>query len=505
MASPLSLRTLTLELNGDAVAVLTLNRPDEANAINAEMAAELRTAAVAIAHDPAVRAVLIQSFGRVFCGGGDLGAFAAAPAAELAGYIGELLAYTERFTRAEIAAIPDGTYTFTEHIDDDGIDPGPIRIQLALTVAGDTITADFTGTSPQCKGAIQPNLSATKAMVYAAVRCVLDPAVPNNGGYFRPIRVVAPDGQTLAEATQLTGPARLKASPKADCFGPGTGGSGDRVTVPGSTALGQLANAGEWHDRISPLGVTDAFDFGLGICRIGRAIAPATGYWYLKVDHAASFSGADQTKVRRGDEILWYLITDFNDPIPDELALDVPDRIRPGVPFEAKVTAYADDGDASPAAGATVAGVAAAYGPSADPSYELGLAAPYRMIRLVLLRSAAVLLAAVPITVAAGLLLPLDGATGVAWVLPALAFTVLVLGAGSWVDPWAAAVTVGAGWVTAVAVSARLGDVLAVLAPSAVVGYVVLIVAGALLIALGTPAWRLDGQWAPMQPGRERT
>ena len=152
-----------------------------------------------------------------------------------------------------------------------------------------------------------------------------------------------------------------------------------------------------------------------------------------------------------------------------------------------------------------VAGVAAAYGPSADPSYELGLAAPYRMIRLVLLRSAAVLLAAVPITVAAGLLLPLDGATGVAWVLPALAFTVLVLGAGSWVDPWAAAVAVGAGWVTAVAVSARLGDVLAVLAPSAVVGYVVLIVAGALVIALGTPAWRLDGQWSPMQPGRERT
>ena len=149
------------------------------------------------------------------------------------------------------------------------------------------------------------------------------------------IRVVAPGGQTLAEAIQLTGPARLETSPKADCFGPGTGGSGDRVTVPGSTALGQLAGAGRWHDRISPLGVTDAFDFGLGICRIGRAVAPSTGYWYLKVDHAASFSGADQTRVRRGDEILWYLITDFNDPIPDELALDVPDRIEAGVPFEA--------------------------------------------------------------------------------------------------------------------------------------------------------------------------
>lgn len=152
-----------------------------------------------------------------------------------------------------------------------------------------------------------------------------------------------------------------------------------------------------------------------------------------------------------------------------------------------------------------VAGVAAAYGPGVDPSYELALAAPYRMIRLALLRSVAVLLAAVPITVVAGLLLPLDGATGVLWVLPSLAFTLLVLGAGSWVDPWTAAVAVGIGWVTAVAVSARLGDVLAVLAPFALVGYVVLVVVGALVLVLGTPAWRLDGQWSPMQPGRERT
>ncbi|MCZ7588136.1 MAG: hypothetical protein M5U27_04595 [Gaiella sp.] len=152
-----------------------------------------------------------------------------------------------------------------------------------------------------------------------------------------------------------------------------------------------------------------------------------------------------------------------------------------------------------------VAGVAAAYGPSADPSYELALAAPYRMIRLVLLRSAAVLLTAVPLTVAAGLLLPLDGATAVAWVLPSLAFTLVVLGAGSWVDPWAAAVTVGAGWVAAVAVSARYGDVLAVVAPTALVGYVALIVAGALVLALATPTWRLDGQWSPMQSERERT
>jgi N-methylhydantoinase B len=113
---------------------------------------------------------------------------------ELQGYMADILDYTERFTRAEIETLPDGEYTFTEYIDDDGIDPDPIRIQLALRIRSDTITADFTGTSPQCKGSIQPNLPATKAMVYAAIRCVLDPAIPNSGGYFRPIKVIAPEG-----------------------------------------------------------------------------------------------------------------------------------------------------------------------------------------------------------------------------------------------------------------------------------------------------------------------
>ncbi len=115
---------------------------------------------------------------------------------------------------------------------------------------------------------------------------------------------------------------QVKTDPKADCFGPGTGGSGDRVTVPGSTALGQLANAGASTTPISPLGVTDAFDFGLGICGIGEAVAPATGFWYLKVDHAASSRRATRRRSSRGDEVLWYLIEDFNDPTPDELELE---------------------------------------------------------------------------------------------------------------------------------------------------------------------------------------
>ncbi len=151
-----------------------------------------------------------------------------------------------------------------------------------------------------------------------------------------------------------------------------------------------------------------------------------------------------------------------------------------------------------------VAGVAAAYGPSADPSYELALAAPYRTIRLVLLRTAAVLLTAIPITVAAGLLLPLSGATAVVWVLPSLAFIVAVLGVSAWVNPSAAAVAVGTGWIGAVALTAHLGEVLTVLAPPALLGYVALIIVGGLILMVGrvssTPAWRFGRPRSLMRP-----
>jgi 2-(1,2-epoxy-1,2-dihydrophenyl)acetyl-CoA isomerase len=87
-SAALDLETLTLDIDVETgVAVLTLNRPDHANAINVPMAAELRRAAVALSHDPTIRAVVIQSFGPVYCGGGDLAAFTLEPPDRLVGYI----------------------------------------------------------------------------------------------------------------------------------------------------------------------------------------------------------------------------------------------------------------------------------------------------------------------------------------------------------------------------------------------------------------------------------
>lgn len=106
----------------------------------------------------------------------------------------DLLDYTEELTRAELRSLPDGVFAFTDYIDDDGITPDPITIHVQLIKRDDALTADFTGTSPQCKGAINAPLSWTKSCLYACIRSILDPSIPNNAGYFRPLTVIAPEG-----------------------------------------------------------------------------------------------------------------------------------------------------------------------------------------------------------------------------------------------------------------------------------------------------------------------
>ena len=86
------------------------------------------------------------------------------------------------------------------------------------------------------------------------------------------LRVVNTAGKTLAEFRQYTGPTTVKTRPGANCFGQGTGGSGDRVTMAGATALGIVRDALGADHALRPLSVTDAFvddGFGLGVCGIG--------------------------------------------------------------------------------------------------------------------------------------------------------------------------------------------------------------------------------------------
>jgi len=106
----------------------------------------------------------------------------------------EIFARSERAMRQAIAAVPDGTYRYA--FQTDGTD-APFDFQIAFTVAGDEILADYTGSSPAQPRAINCVLAYTYAMTAYAVRCALLPGLPNNEGMYRPVKVHAPLGSLL--------------------------------------------------------------------------------------------------------------------------------------------------------------------------------------------------------------------------------------------------------------------------------------------------------------------
>ncbi len=112
-------------------------------------------------------------------------------------YFAELLDYAERMTRAEIAAWPDGTYSFTDYIDDDGFNDTPLPIAVAITVHGDSVTVDYEGSAPQVPAALNSTKSYTNSCTYLSVRCCLKGDIPNNAGVFRAITVKTPEASIV--------------------------------------------------------------------------------------------------------------------------------------------------------------------------------------------------------------------------------------------------------------------------------------------------------------------
>lgn len=112
-------------------------------------------------------------------------------------YFTELLDYAERMTREEIGQWPDGTYEFTDYIDDDGFSDTPLPISISITVHGDSVTVDYDGTAPQVPAALNSTKSYTNSCTYLSVRCVLKGDIPNNAGVFRAIEVKAPEASIV--------------------------------------------------------------------------------------------------------------------------------------------------------------------------------------------------------------------------------------------------------------------------------------------------------------------
>jgi N-methylhydantoinase B len=106
----------------------------------------------------------------------------------------ELHAYAERRVRSAIAELPDGRYCA-----EDVLEPaeGELEIRVALTIRGDELELDFTGTSPQHAGNLNCPLAVTRSACFFVVRCLTDPDAPASGGAFVPVSVVAPEGSLV--------------------------------------------------------------------------------------------------------------------------------------------------------------------------------------------------------------------------------------------------------------------------------------------------------------------
>ncbi len=109
--------------------------------------------------------------------------------------VADLLLYSERRMRAELEAIPDGIFAFSDLIESDGIEPDrTFPIEVEVHKRGGEIIVDYTGSAPQAAGPINATLGVATSAAYNAVLHMTDPSIPRNSGCFRPIRVVAPPG-----------------------------------------------------------------------------------------------------------------------------------------------------------------------------------------------------------------------------------------------------------------------------------------------------------------------
>jgi N-methylhydantoinase B len=104
---------------------------------------------------------------------------------------------SERLLREEIKKIPDGSYTYTDYLDGDGIDHKLFKMKVTLTIKGSDAFLDFSGTDPQAKGFVNASYWNTVASSYSAFFLFFDPSIPRNDGFFRPINISVPEGTLL--------------------------------------------------------------------------------------------------------------------------------------------------------------------------------------------------------------------------------------------------------------------------------------------------------------------
>ena len=150
----------------------------------------------------------------------------------------EVVAYGERRMRAALAGLPDGTVRFEDVLDATGT-----KLRVAVTVAGEEVTFDFTTTGPQTVGNLNAVRAVTASAVAFALRCATDPTIPANGGALRPVHLVTEPGSVVdARPPAAVGAGNVEVSQRvADvCLGALAQIARDRVPAAGQGTMNNL-------------------------------------------------------------------------------------------------------------------------------------------------------------------------------------------------------------------------------------------------------------------------
>jgi N-methylhydantoinase B/oxoprolinase/acetone carboxylase alpha subunit len=114
---------------------------------------------------------------------------------DLTTLVDDLQGRSERAMREIISNLPDGTYTAEGYAD---IDPEPIKLAATITIRGDELMVDYTGSADQLEsGGVNCTFNYTEADTHYALKCLLAPDIPHNEGSTRPMKVYAPEGSVL--------------------------------------------------------------------------------------------------------------------------------------------------------------------------------------------------------------------------------------------------------------------------------------------------------------------
>lgn len=111
------------------------------------------------------------------------------------------LVWGEELVREEVEALPNGTYTATDKIDDDGITDEPIHVEVEVTITDETVAIDFAGTDDAAEGPINSPYAASASMVRALFQAITLPDADTNEGFFEPLELTIPEG-TVFNATK---------------------------------------------------------------------------------------------------------------------------------------------------------------------------------------------------------------------------------------------------------------------------------------------------------------